>query len=207
MIKLLYSPTYFFASYRKKEVQKSKGIKARTALIIKYNKRYLCASILFIIFFGTTWQWNVYPTGDYKYLYIFLIAFYIWLLPLSRCNEIFYVFIRDALDKVAHKKSHSNLSFSTRIRLSLNSYLELVINFGLIYYVLPCEWFNKQFTNIADALYFSGVTITTLGYGDFSPIGYIPKSLVIYEVFCGFSLLIVSFAIYAGRGLNENPNE
>jgi len=31
--------------------------------------------------------------------------------------------------------------------------------------------------------------------------------LVVYEVFCGFGLLIVSFAIYAGRGLNEKPNK
>ena len=202
ILTFLFSPTYFYADYRKNKVEVASGKTARTDLIKKYNSRYLVASALLAIGFGTTYQWNEYPE-EYSTIYPIVIGLIIWLFPFSRSNEIFYAFIKDALDKVSHKASHSELTFSERIRLALNSYLELVINFGLIFYLLPCEWFNKQLESMVDALYFSGVTITTLGYGDFSPAHFVPQFLVVYEVFCGFILLIVSFAIYSGRGLNE----
>lgn len=201
-ISFFLSPTYFYADYRKKKVEEEYGKSERTNLIKKYNMRYLFASLIVAFGLGTTFQWNEYPE-DYHTPYSIMITIIVWLLPLSRSNEIFYAFIRDALDKVSHKEQHSELTFSERIRLALNSYLELIINFGIIFYLLPCWWFNEQLESMFDALYFSGVTITTLGYGDFSPSHFIPQFLVIYEVLCGFSLLIVSFAIYAGRGLNE----
>jgi len=202
LIAFLLSPTYFYADFRKNMVVEQHGKPEITRLIKIYNKRYLFASLLVAMGLGVNYQWNEYPE-EHKIIYSFLIAAIIWFLPLSRCNEIFYAFIKDALDKVSHKGQRSNLAFSERIRLALNSYLELVVNFGIIFYLLPSEWFNKPLPSILDALYFSGVTITTLGYGDFSPNHFVPQFLVVYEVFCGFTLLIVSFAIYAGRGLNE----
>lgn len=194
---LVLSPTYVFADFRKQKV----GKEARTDLIKKYNKRYLQESILLAIGLGLIGHWNVYLDDDYHFVYGLAAGLLIWLLPLSRCNEIFYAFINDALDKVAHKEAHSKLLFHERIRLAMNSYIELVVNFGIIYFLLPFQWFNAQFPSIADALYFSGVTITTLGYGDYSPSHILTQGLVVYEVFCGFILLIVSFTIYAGRGL------
>ncbi len=202
IITFLLSPTYFYADYRKNKVEKASGKTARTKLIKKYNKRYLLASMILAFGLGTTYQWNEYPE-EYPVIYSLVIGSIIWLFPFSRSNEIFYAFIKDALDKVSHKESHSELKFSDRIRLALNSYLELVVNFGIIFYLLPCEWFNTQLESMIDALYFSGVTITTLGYGDYSSVHFVPQFLVVYEVFCGFILLIVSFAIYSGRGLNE----
>ena len=199
IITFLLSPTYFYADYRKDKVEKASGKMARTELIKKYNKRYLFASMILAFGLGVTYQWNEYP----EVIYSLVIGLIIWLFPFSRSNEIFYAFIKDALDKVSHKDSHSELKFSDRIRLALNSYLELVVNFGILFYLLPCEWFNTQLESMIDALYFSGVTITTLGYGDYSPVHFVPQFLVVYEVFCGFILLIVSFAIYSGRGLNE----
>jgi len=200
IITFILSPTYFLADYRKNMVHGKLG---RTSLIKKYNQRYLYASILIATALALTHQWNDYSV-NHTIFYPIMIGVIIWIFPLSRSNEIFYAFIKDALEKVAHKESKSELGFSDRIRLALNSYLELVVNFGIIFYLLPCDWFNKQLPSMFDALYFSGVSITTLGYGDYSPIHFVPQFLVVYEVFCGFILLIVSFAIYAGRGLNEN---
>jgi len=202
IIMFVLSPTYFYADFRKKKIEGDAVKSEVTDLIKKYNKRYLAISILLAIGLGSTYQWNEYPK-DYLAMYIPMVTLLIWIFPLSRNNEIFYAFVKDALDKVSHKEADSDLQFSDRIRLALNSYLELVVNFGIIFYLLPCEWFNNQFQSISDSLYFSGVTITTLGYGDFSPMHFIPQFFVVYEVFCGFILLIVSFAIYAGRGLNQ----
>lgn len=202
---VILSPTYLFANFRKKDADRRGGAKGRARRIIAYNHRYLASSILSTLFWGLTRDWSNYPIDKYRLVYSILIAIYIWLLPLSRCNEIFYAFIRDAMDKVGHKEAHSTLSFQKRIELSLYSYVELLINFAIIYYILPSCWFkgDTPFSTIIDSIYFSGVTITTLGYGDYFPSYWIPKLLVVYEVFCGFILLIVSFAIYAGRGLNN----
>lgn len=65
---------------------------------------------------------------------------------------------------------------------------------------MPCTWWEWESApdNIIESLYFSGVTITTLGYGDIHPIHPIPQLLTVFEVMCGFSLLVVSFAIYTG---------
>lgn len=185
---------------------KNGGSNLRAKRIIRYNHTYLLLSLIMMIFFNIRFNQNFYSNQNSWLKYI-LFA-YIWALPLSRCNEIFYAFIRDALDKVAQDKPQSALTFHKRIELSLYSYLELIANFSIIYYVLPFNWFkaDKPFQSIIDSFYFSGITITTVGYGDYSPIHWIPRLLVVYEVLCGFILLIVSFAIYAGRGLNEKTN-
>jgi voltage-gated potassium channel len=194
------SPTYFYADHKKSGLSKAE----RTELIKRYNRRYLIASWLLVAALGLTWQWNDYPEDQWRMAYGVMVALIVWLFPLSRSNEIFFAFLEDAYDKVSHKEASSSLLFSDRIRLALHSYLELLADFAIIYYVVPKEWFSNPLESIWDALYFSGITITTLGYGDIYPTAVVPKGLVVYEVFCGFILLIVSFAIYAGRGMDRN---
>ena len=88
---------------------------------------------------------------------------------------------------------------------------------------MPLSWFDDRvnkfgflasgsmsdlvFQNIFDAIYFSGVTITTLGYGDFSPYASVPKLLVVLQVLSGFTLIVVSFAVYAGVGKSTTHKE
>ncbi|WP_162525046.1 potassium channel family protein [Marinobacter sp. BW6] len=200
LLEFVVSPTYFYADYRKSKVSKEE----RTELIKKYNRRYLVASWFLAAMLGLTWQWNEYPSDGWLIPYGVMVAVLVWLFPFSRSNEIFLAFLEDAYDKVSHKDPSSNLLFSERIRLALHSYIELLANFAIIYYLIPKEWFSEPLEGIWDALYYSGVTITTLGYGDIHPAHWIPKGLVVYEVFCGFILLIVSFAIYAGRGMERD---
>lgn len=50
-----------------------------------------------------------------------------------------------------------------------------------------------------DAVYFSVVTITTLGYGDFVPTEPKSRRLVIYELGTGFLLLLFIFPVLASR--------
>jgi voltage-gated potassium channel len=203
ILEFLFSPTYFYADFRKRALR-TQGEEAIGNLIRSYNTRYLALSMLFSFVLGSTYQWNVYGS-EYETAYIVIVCLFIWLFPLSRANEVFYAFLRDAIEKVNNESSHSNLLLGERIKLALKSYAELILDFAMIYYLLPVQWFTKPLSSIWDAIYFSGVTITTLGYGDYSPINAIPKLLTVYEVLCGFILLVVSFAIYTGRGLGE-PN-
>lgn len=65
--------------------------------------------------------------------------------------------------------------------------LGIIILFGLIYWLntdlISANTSNKNF-NVGDSLYFSTITFTTLGYGDFSPVGWL-KILSAIEAFLG----------------------
>ena len=178
---------------KKKKVQRAIG-----AHLKAYN---LC---FFLSAFAVAFMSAVTPLGDYgsgfRHAHIALAALLVWGFPISRANEIIYAFLRDAIDKVNGKESSSNLSYGERIGLALRSYLELVVNFATVYYLMPAHWFDKPLETFPQALYFSGVTITTLGYGDFAPECWIAQFVSVYEVFCGFSLLIVSFTVYVSFG-------
>lgn len=204
------SPTYAFADYRKRVADQEGGAQKRADRIIAYNHRYLFVSIIFFLVMGITNKWHSYPYSELKWLYYSLLGFYIWVLPLSRCNEIFFAFISDALDKFnLCNKSKSTLTYHQRLKLAFLSYLELVINFATIYWVLPASFWKNEppFKNVIDALYFSGVTITTVGYGDYSPINWFPKILTVYEVFCGVILLVVCFTVYTSLGLSDSERQ
>ena len=197
------SPTYILAGYLKEKYDRTETIKV-------LNSFYLWVSIVSAISL-LIYQEYCNPIGKLSLnSQLNFVAIFIWSYFLfSRCNEIFWAFLKDVFEKMDKElKPNSNLEPRDRIRLSLKSYLELIINFSILYLLLPLTsdvWRNSAFPEgIADALYFSGVTITTLGYGDISPEHWWPQFLTVYEVFCGLTLLIVCFAIYAGK-LNEKP--
>jgi len=186
------SPTLFVASRAKK--------KWDSTLVIKtLNTTYLLISILLVAFF---WSFANTPFDYSKQSIIpsIILSLYLW----SRSLEILTAFVVDAIDKTKPiKDSISNLTPKDRIKLSLKSYIELILIFGIGYWLMPCSWWDSAPSTVIESLYFSGVTITTLGYGDISPGHPIPQLLTVFEVLCGFSLLVVSFAIYTGLEYDE----
>ncbi|MES9900146.1 MAG: potassium channel family protein [Sedimenticola sp.] len=67
------------------------------------------------------------------------------------------------------------------------AYISVVLICAVIYVSVP-EMFKDKIT-IGDGLYFSVVTITTLGYGDFSPISDSGKAVAAFEAFLGVVLM------------------
>ncbi|MBF4436194.1 two pore domain potassium channel family protein [Vibrio anguillarum] len=200
-MEFLLSPTYFFADYKKSKYgSENKNI---SPLIKKFNSIYLLIASLIalgLFFYPPT---DVYKSelGD---TFFWLAMFIVWVYPLSRANEIIYAFYRDAIEKLNGEPSRSDLKYGERIQLAVKSYIELIINFSSIYMLLPPCYFDDKINSYIDALYFSGVTITTLGYGDISPSHAFPQFLSVYEVLCGFTLIVVSFAVYTGRGIEAS---
>ncbi|WP_027360235.1 potassium channel family protein [Desulforegula conservatrix] len=203
----LLSPTWAIADFVKKKYD-------RTTVIEVLNSFYLYLSVVSVVgvlVFQKYWasQENTSISNALSYAVVYIWSY----LLLSRCHEIFWAFLRDAFDKLGDPEDKkSRLGPKDRVRLALKSYLELVLNFSLLYALVPATegmWSSKKFPiQITDAMYFSGVTITTLGYGDFSPGHWYPQFLTVYEVFCGFILLIVCFTIYSGiRSPNKNDYE
>jgi hypothetical protein len=85
------------------------------------------------------------------------------------------------------------------IVLTFLAYVHVLIAFAVIY-LAESFWLGDPFksspglwANPIDGLYFSTVTITTVGYGDLSPEHWLGKLLVIFEIFVGLILLVVAF--------------
>lgn len=85
-------------------------------------------------------------------------------------------------------------STSTKLAVSL---VLLILTFALVYTLLPsASWGNSSSVNtFIDGLYFSVVTITTLGFGDISPITAPARLFVSLEVITG--VFIVGFYLNA----------
>lgn len=172
----------------------------------------LTSLIISLCFLFVSWivEWN--NLFDYLFLQesiLFLsISWFFWILifwwSISRIFEITYAFINDARKHLENIKSTSNIPYYKRIHLAMTSYLELIILFSILFFCMnsvTCA-FNQDIT-VIDSIYFSGVTITTLGYGDIQPTFWMTKLLSVAEVICGFTLLVVSFTVYVSRAIND----
>jgi len=187
----LLSPTWLLA-------HALKGLCRNRALVIKtLNWIYLWVSLVsvIILIITDTKLPGAFPQTSWGVLWVYFL--------LSRCNEVFYAFLKDARDHFDGIAPSSELTFGNRLALSLRSYLELITNFGLIYYLCPDGYWNRPLKSIAESIYFSGVTITTTGYGDVTATHSFTQCLSIYEIFCGVILLVVCFTIYSAKGIQS----
>jgi voltage-gated potassium channel len=216
----LISPTYKYAEQKKFELREGNASKEVIANALrKYNKRYFIASIVFaiaaqlLVFLG---DYFYSPGGFYsnqymKWIFGISVLIMCWGYLFSRAVEICKAFLEDAIEKLNGDEPASDLKFGDRLYLSLKSYLELIINFGTIYYLVPACFFKGEsgydFESILESIYFSGVTITTLGYGDIYPSNFVLQFLTVFQVLVGFSLIVVAFAIYSNLALSKITNQ
>lgn len=89
-------------------------------------------------------------------------------------------------------------------------YVELVIGFAIFYLVNDGVRAGsgenaRRLTEAWDAVYFSLVTITTLGYGDWAPRSQGAKALVCTEVLTGLALLVVMLGAFLARLKSPGP--
>lgn len=203
-IKWCFSPTLFVSSYYKKRALTPEDRGKRVRFL---NKTYF--TIACLLFVGIM---MVDQLGRINQLPCFLVVLYI-LWCLSRVNEIFMAFIKDVFDKLNPRKRKKNgLEYYERIALALRSFVELVLNYAMLYYILDTYFvrygfweglFNQPLQDPLTALYFSLITIVSIGYGDYYPIHDISKLLIMYEIINGLLLLVVSFTVYVGLDLDE----
>lgn len=90
-------------------------------------------------------------------------------------------------------------SFNRTVMLLFVNYLELIVGFAFIYrhfqqiVYSDCE---NPITTFCEALYFSIVTITTLGYGDMRPLCGWGRFLVSAEVLMGLVLIVFILGLF-----------
>lgn len=190
------SPTFKIAE-RKKEVliNGHDGVERVTDAIKRYNKFYFNVSLALALICGVLF-WGC--RRDEPHLAVIRVTAAVTFggLIVSRAVEIFAAFLIDAVEKLNGRPSTSQLGFGDRLSLALKSYLELMFGFGALYYLLPASWFKGGLDNIVAAIYFSAVTMTTVGYGDITADYWLTQALVVLQIFCSLILALVCFTVY-----------
>lgn len=182
--------------------------KAKVTKRIQFlNTLYLFAVIAWAIIIGLQFNQEIYNNPKLRqvspiqfYAGCFVIIVSSWYM-ISRACEIFRAFLEDSIDKLNGTVSTTGLKYGDRLGLAFKSYIELMIGFGVLYYVMPAFHFTKPFTTVFEAIYFSGVTMATVGYGDFSPSFWFTQLLVLLQIFCSLTLALVSFTVYTSLAL------
>lgn len=92
-----------------------------------------------------------------------------------------------------YKKDLGLRSLNRLLILLLINYLEIIIGFATLYLVTDSVGYKNgaSLSSQLDALYFSVITVTTLGYGDIVPIIEAGKWLCLTETFMGLILIVL----------------
>jgi len=131
----------------------------------------------------------------------------LWLFPFSRVNELGLAFYRDAFQRFEAPLSATKITPVKRLQFLVLSYFEVAMQFGILFFCLPNGFFSQDFSSIIEALYFSAMTITTVGYGDIVPRKPLSQLACMYEVAIGFVLLIFALGSYLTTSTSIQASE
>lgn len=140
---------------------------------------------------------------ELKYFFYFLSFINVLLLITSHIMLLKYVFT----DFFKRKRQ----IVPNDITIIITTYITLAISFGLVYTIISFFSDDIAFNNIPKTLeefefyfrhiYFSFITITTIGYGDIYPLTTIGQFLVMIEVITGMILANVILGLVIGSGI------
>lgn len=140
------------------------------------------------------------PLKLFTVMGIFLALFYIFVLA----GDIFLsVFGHEKLEKKRGMVDITNVhEMRAEIISALVKYVGAIISFATVFNGLQKIFDGNAFyiTHPSpfpyfDLLYFSLVTITTVGYGDIQPIIWVSKSFVIFEIVFGLGFVLLLFTM------------
>ncbi|GEM_PF-5919713 len=192
IILLLFSPTRLLIDRLK---DRRANAQSKALLLLRWNRGFFGYDIFIAFALGVV-SLLLPPSIVFPQA----LGWIVFIVACSRCNEIVCALLHDVSRELDLLESSTALTTGQRIKMAMRSYAGLFINFGVLFYFLPklfpAAFFTPAFDNFVDAIYFSGVTITTLGYGDIKPDHIVTKLLVLYELFSGLLLLVVALSVY-----------
>lgn len=129
----------------------------------------------FMLYFGL---WN------YSWLYIFNIYLLIET----------YVYIFHKIFLPEHNSGNTN---NRSMILLFFNFIEVIGSFGVIY--AAGNYLNQSVSDWADALYFSLITGSTIGYGDIYPVTPDGRLIIMVQIVSSLSFLLLFFNFFAPR--------
>lgn len=88
-------------------------------------------------------------------------------------------------------------SYRRSLLLVIFNLVEIILGFAVLYG--RCECFNDPMPHWFDPIYFSIVTATTIGYGDYYPISAYGKMIVSFEALTTLGFLVLFLNFLSGR--------
>lgn len=164
---------------------------------IEYILRLICIKrpLLYVrSFLGTIDLLAIIPS----YLSIFFVgAQSLLVLRALRLLRIFRIFkLNHFLNEMDYLRSAINASLK-KISIFMLVVLTLVIILGSIMYLV--ENGENGFNSIPDSIYWAIVTITTVGYGDISPVTPMGKFIASLIMFIGYGIIAVPTGIFTAE--------
>lgn len=124
--------------------------------------------------------------------YIISIVFFIYVLVFTVVN-------------LAKAKVISTVEFLEAVNIYFFLGIIGSILFSIVFKINPDAFFSvQQLSAPADLIYFSFVTLTSLGYGDISPTSPMTKSIAIFLSFSGQIYIAFIVSMLVGKYLNTN---
>lgn len=120
-------------------------------------------------------------------------------LAIYRASEIWVVYLNillfDRIRATDKGEAYIIVSSARSVFISMLSFIEIALCFALMYASLGPSYFAPAggFAGVRDAIYFSAITVTTVGYGDIAPL-YVARILAAIEAVLGafFGMTIIA---------------
>jgi len=129
-------------------------------------------------------------TNTYNNIYVFIVLCYFSIDTLFMLMEVVLT---------SHVKD-SPISYGRSIILSFFNYVEINLLFSIFYLKFKCI---KNIYCSLQSIYFSFVTSTTLGYGEFYPINNCGYIFVILQMLINLFLVITIFSYFMSNFMNK----
>ncbi len=135
-----------------------------------------------------------------RLIFLLLIFLFYNVIPICICYILVIYFLIDGLNYRLciifvdrYDKEWGLRSLNRSLILLMINYVELIIGFAVLFLISGSVGFDKNqiITLRSEALYFSVVTVTTLGYGDIKPLTPFTRWLSITETLMGFILIVL----------------
>lgn len=88
-------------------------------------------------------------------------------------------------------------SYRRTILLMFLDYIQIVVSYGVIY--SRGNYLNKSFDHWYDGIYFSLVTTSTVGYGDYFPVNFVGKLILSSQVIIFFIVVVMFLQFFSTK--------